>query len=69
MEKSKIIKMYNKGYSIKYIIDMYYKEYKKDRINLISYPNGRKIIITDSVTKEEIKKEVYNIIYNNLLSV
>lgn len=69
MEQDKIIKMYNEGYSIKYIIDMYYKDYKKGRIKLISCPNGRKIIITDNVTKEEIRKEVYHIIYNNLLSV
>lgn len=69
MNKETIIKMYNQGYSIKYIIDMYYREEKRDTIKYIKSQNWKKIIITDNVTKEEIGKEVYKIIYENLLSV
>lgn len=69
MEKEQIIEMYNKGYSIESIINMYYRERKKETVNYIRCSNGRKIIITDNVTKEKIRQEVYQIIYKNLLSV
>lgn len=68
MDSNEIIVLYKKGHSIEYIINEYYKKKKKDTIKIINCPNGRKIIVSNNITKKGCKGEVYQILYKYVKS-
>lgn len=66
MDSKEVLNLYNKGYSIGYIINEFYKEKKRGTIRIINCPDGRKIILNENITKEGCKGEVYKILYNHI---
>jgi len=66
MNNIEVIKLYNEGHSIDYIINEYYKKKKRGTIKIINCPNGRKIILNENITKENCKGEVYQILYKHI---
>lgn len=68
MDSKEIVSLYEKGYSIEYIINYYYKKKKRGTIRVINCPNGRKIIMNENITKESCRGEVYQILYKNLIN-
>lgn len=62
MDKSRIIKLYENGYSLEYIINqLYYERKRKNKI--INLEMKKIILITNVYTKKNAKEEVYKIIY------
>lgn len=62
MDKNRIIKLYEEGYGLEYIINQLY--YEKRRENKVINLEMKKIIlITNDYTKKNAKEEVYKIIY------
>lgn len=62
MDKDRIIKLYEEGYSLEYIINQLY--YKRKRENKVINLKMKKIIlITNDYTKKNAKEEVYKVIY------
>lgn len=66
MNKSEIIELYKKGYSIDYIINNYYRSKKQDT-KVINAQMKKIILITDDFTKEQARSEVYKTIYNIII--
>lgn len=62
MDKSRIIKLYEDGYSLEYIIDQLYYERKREN-KVINLEMKKIILITNDYTKKNAKEEVYKIIY------
>ena len=62
MDKGRIIKLYEEGYSLKYIINQLYYERKKEN-RVINLKMKKIILITNDYTKKNAKEEVYKIIY------
>ncbi len=62
MDKNRIIKLYEDGYSLEYIINqLYYERKRKNKI--INLEMKKIILITNDYTKKNAKEEVYKIIY------
>lgn len=62
MDKNGIIKLYEDGYSLEYIINqLYYERKRKNKI--INLEMKKIILITNDYTKKNAKEEVYKIIY------
>lgn len=62
MDKNRIIKLYENGYSLEYIIDQLYYEKKREN-KVINLEMKKIILITNDYTKKNAKEEVYKIIY------
>ena len=62
MDKNRIIKLYEDGYSLEYIINQLYYERKKEN-KVINLEMKKIILITNDYTKKNAKEEVYKIIY------
>lgn len=62
MDKNRIIKLYEDGYSFKYIINQLYYERKREN-KVINLEMKKIILITNDYTKKNAKEEVYKIIY------
>lgn len=62
MDKSRIIKLYEDGYSLEYIINQLYYERKREN-KVINLEMKKIILITNDYTKKNAKEEVYKIIY------
>lgn len=62
MDKNSIIKLYENGYSLEYIINQLYYERKKEN-KIINFEMKKIILITNDYTKKNAKEEVYKIIY------
>lgn len=62
MDKNRIIKLYENGYSLEYIINQLYYERKKEN-KIINLEMKKIILITNDYTKKNAKEEVYKIIY------
>lgn len=62
MDKNRIIKLYENGYSLEYIINQLYYERKKEN-KIINLKMKKIILITNNYTKKNAKEEVYKIIY------
>lgn len=62
MDKNRIIKLYEDGYSLEYIINQLYYERKKEN-KIINLEMKKIILITNDYTKKNAKEEVYKIIY------
>lgn len=62
MDKNGIIKLYEDGYSLEYIINqLYYERKRKNKI--INLEMKKIILITNDYTKKNAKEDVYKIIY------
>lgn len=66
-KNSDVVKMYEKGYSIDYIVNDFYKFKTKNDIQNHRF-NGHYIITKKSITIEGARKEVEEIIINYLSS-
>jgi len=62
MDKNRIIKLYEDGYSLEYIINQLYYERKREN-KVINLEMKKIILITNDYTKKNAKEEVYKIIY------
>lgn len=62
MDKNRIIKLYENGYSLEYIINQLYYEKKREN-KVINLEMKKIILITNDYTKKNAKEEVYKIIY------
>ncbi len=62
MNKNRIIKLYEDGYSLEYIINQLYYERKREN-KIINLEMKKIILITNDYTKKNAKEEVYKIIY------
>lgn len=62
MDKSRIIKLYEDGYSLEYIINQLYYERKREN-KIINLEMKKIILITNDYTKKNAREEVYKIIY------
>ena len=62
MDKNSIIKLYENGYSLEYIINQLYYERKKEN-KIINLEMKKIILITNDYTKKNAKEEVYKIVY------
>lgn len=62
MDKNRIIKLYEDGYSLEYIINQLYYERKREN-KIINLEMKKIILITNDYTKKNAKEEVYKIIY------
>lgn len=62
MDKNRIIKLYEDGYSLEYIINQLYYERKREN-KIINLEMKKIILITNDYTKKNAKDEVYKIIY------
>lgn len=62
MDKNRIIKLYENGYSLEYIINQLYYERKREN-KIINLEMKKIILITNDYTKKNAKEEVYKIIY------
>lgn len=62
MDKNRIIKLYENGYSLEYIINQLYYEKKREN-KVINLEMKKNILITNDYTKKNAKEEVYKIIY------
>lgn len=62
MDKNRIIKLYEEGYSLEYIINQLYYERKREN-KVINLEMKKIILITNDYTKKNAKEEVYKIIY------
>lgn len=62
-----IVKLYEKGYSIDYIVNVYYRDKKKNSNDVVSYLDNRILIIKrDTLKKSDCKHDVEKFIYNYL---
>lgn len=62
MDKNRIIKLYENGYSLEYIVNQLYYERKREN-KIINLEMKKIILITNDYTKKNAKEEVYKIIY------
>lgn len=62
MNRNRIIKLYEEGYSLEYIINQLYYERKREN-KVINLEMKKIILITNDYTKKNAKEEVYKIIY------
>lgn len=62
MDRNRIIKLYEEGYSLEYIINQLYYERKREN-KIINLEMKKIILITNDYTKKNAKEEVYKIIY------
>lgn len=62
MDRNRIIKLYEEGYSLEYIINQLYYERKIEN-KVINLEMKKIILITNDYTKKNAKEEVYKIIY------
>ncbi len=62
MDRNRIIKLYEDGYSLEYIINQLYYERKREN-KVINLKMKKIILITNDYTKKNAKEEVYKIIY------
>lgn len=62
MDRDRIIKLYEEGYSLEYIINQLYYERKREN-KVINLEMEKIILITNDYTKKNAKEEVYKIIY------
>lgn len=62
MNRDRIIKLYEEGYSLEYIINQLYYERKREN-KVINLEMKKIILITNDYTKRNAKEEVYKIIY------
>lgn len=62
MDRNRIIKLYEEGYSLEYIINQLYYERKREN-KVINLEMKKIILITNDYTKKNAKEEVYKIIY------
>lgn len=62
MNRDRIIKLYEEGYSLEYIINQLYYERKREN-KVINLEMKKIILITNDYTKKNAKEEVYKIIY------
>lgn len=62
MDRNRIIKLYEEGYSLEYIINQLYYERKREN-KIINLEIKKIILITNDYTKKNAKEEVYKIIY------
>lgn len=69
MDKFDVIKLYQDGFSINYIVDIYYKSKKKCSKSVYNYLNKQILIINvDNVKKEDCRKYIEKIIYDYLFN-
>lgn len=69
MDEGRIINLYEKGFSIKYIIDdVYYRE-KGQNYSFYNFGNRKVLIFTNNITKTKIRGEVYKILYNYIQNI
>ena len=62
MEDYKIIEMWYRGYSIKYITNEFYK--KENKENKPMYINGRLLLPKTYLSKDYCRRYVYGVLYN-----
>lgn len=63
MNKNKIVEMFEKGYSIDYIIEQYYKELNRD-LAPVSKKDNSYIVPKPHYTKKQCTKFVYKDLYD-----
>ncbi len=62
MDRNRIIKLYEEGYSLEYIINQLYYERKREN-KVINLEMKKIILVANDYTKKNAKEEVYKIIY------
>lgn len=65
MDSRDVIELYEKGFSIDYIINEFYRSKKKDNYSFYNFDNRKVLICFNTVKKKECKGEVYKILYNH----
>lgn len=63
MDEERIIELYEKGFSIKYIIDEEYLRKKVKNYSFYNFGNRKVLICTNNITKAQVIGEVYKILY------
>lgn len=64
MNEKKIIDLYEKGFSINYIIDDVYCRKKAQNYSFYNFGNRKVLICTNNISKAQCRGEVYKILYN-----
>lgn len=64
MTEKDVVKLYEEGKSIDYIIDKYYKEARKPVKVVNTYSRSIIYIHNDTIKKSNVRGLIYNIIYN-----
>lgn len=64
MDESRIISLYEKGFSINYIVDEVYCRRKAQNYSFYNFGNRKILICTNDISKAKIRGEVYKILYN-----
>ena len=69
MDESKIINLYEKGFSINYIIDEMYYRKKGQNYSFYNFGNRKVLICTNNISKAQVRGEVYKILYNYIQNI
>lgn len=64
MDSRDVIGLYEKGYSIDYIVNELYRSKKKENYSFYNYNNKKVLICFKDITKGQCRGEVYKILYN-----
>lgn len=65
LDSKDVIDLYKQGYSIDYIINKFYRLEKREN-KVINLKMRKIIMITNNVTKENMRTKIYNILYGYL---
>lgn len=62
MNDKDVVKMYKKGYSIDFIVDRFYRDFKRET-KVINARHKKIILIENDINKGKIRHSVYEILY------
>lgn len=69
MDKFDVIRLYQDGYSINHIIDLYYRFKKQNSRDVCSYLDKKILIINiERIKKEDCRKYIEKILYDYLFN-
>lgn len=68
MEDNEIIKLYDQGHSINYIINKCYKADVRENKVINLHDKRRIIVINNKILKDNVRGRVYRLIYGNCIN-
>lgn len=68
MEDNEIIKLYDQGHSINYIINKCYKADLRENKVINLHDKRRIIVINNKILKDNVRGRVYRLIYGNCIN-
>lgn len=68
MEDNEIIKLYEQGHSINYIINKCYKADVRENKVINLHDKRRIIVINNKILKDNVRGRVYRLIYGNCIN-